>query len=78
MGLFGGISLIVPMLIMALHPTKNTTLITTSLVTIVFTVIIAFGARDSSGKDVLLVTTAYAAAPVVFVGSSLSNTQTQG
>lgn len=78
MGLFGGISLIVPMLIMALHPTKNTTLITTSLVTIVFTVIIAFGARDSSGKDVLLVTAAYAAVFVVFVGSSLSNTQTQG
>jgi hypothetical protein len=72
MGLFGGVALIVPMLIMALHPTKDVALITTSVVTIVFATIIAFGARDSSGKDVLLVTAAYAAVFVVFVGSSLA------
>jgi hypothetical protein len=77
MGLFGGIALIVPMLIMALHPTRTTALVTTSLVTILFTVIVAFSARDSSGKDVLLVTAAYAAVFVVFVGSSLSNPQAQ-
>jgi len=77
MGLFGGIALIVPMLIMALHPTRTTALVTTSLVTILFTVIVAFGARDSSGKDILLVTAAYAAVFVVFVGSSLSNPQVQ-
>ena len=75
MGLFGGIALIVPMLIMALHPTRNTALITTSIVTIIFTTITAFGARDSSGKDVLLITAAYAAVFVVFVGSSLSAAQ---
>jgi VIT1/CCC1 family predicted Fe2+/Mn2+ transporter len=76
MGLFSCIALIVPMLIMALHPKRDVALITTSVVTIIFAVIAAFGARESSGKDVLLVTAAYAAVFVVFVGSSLSAPQT--
>ena len=75
MALFGCIALIVPMLIMALHPRRDVALITTSIVTLIFAVIIAFSARDSSGKDVLLVTAAYAAVFVVFVGSSLSAPQ---
>jgi VIT1/CCC1 family predicted Fe2+/Mn2+ transporter len=75
MALFGAIALIVPMLIMALHPARKTALITTSIVTIVFAIITAFSASDSSGKDVLIVTAAYAAVFVVFVGSSLSAAQ---
>ena len=70
MALFGGIALIGPMLIMTLHQSRNTSLITASVATFLFALVIAFAARDSAGKDVLAITAAYAAVLVVFVGTS--------
>ena len=72
MALFGGVALIVPVLIMAFHPTRNTCLITTTVATLLFALILAFEARDSRGKDVLTATAAYAAVLVVFIGTSLA------
>jgi hypothetical protein len=70
MAMFGGVALIGPMLIMTLHPSKNTSLITVSVATFIFALILAVGATDSTGKDVLGATAAYAAVLVVFVGTS--------
>jgi hypothetical protein len=72
MALFGGLALIGPTLIMALHPSLHTSLITTSVATVLFGLTLAFGAIDSSGKDVLAATAAYCAVLIVFVGTSLS------
>jgi VIT1/CCC1 family predicted Fe2+/Mn2+ transporter len=74
MAMFGGAALIIPMLIMALHPGLTLDLVTTSVATVVFGIIIALLGTDSSGKDVLTSTAAYAAVLVVFVGASLSPT----
>jgi VIT1/CCC1 family predicted Fe2+/Mn2+ transporter len=74
MALFGGVALIAPMLIMSLHQSLKVALITTSVATVLFGIIIGFGAKDSSGKDVLGATAAYAAVLVVFVGTSLAPT----
>jgi hypothetical protein len=70
MAMFGGVALIGPMLIMTLHQSKNTSLITVSVATFIFALILAVGATDSTGKDVLGATAAYAAVLVVFVGTS--------
>ena len=70
MAMFGGVALITPMLIMTLHPSTNVSLITTSLATFIFALILAFGATESAGKDVLAATAAYAAVLVVFVGTN--------
>lgn len=72
MGLFGGIALICPVLIMALVPSQNTNLITVSIATILFAIILAIGATDSTGKDILAATAAYTAVLVVFFGTSSS------
>lgn len=72
MGLFGGLSLIGPVLIMVLHPSRNTDLITVSIATILFATILAIGAMDSNGKDVLAAVAAYTAVLVVFLGTSSS------
>ena len=72
MALFGGLALIAPTLIMALHPSLQTSLITTSIATFLFALALAFGATDSSGKDVLAATAAYAAVLIVFIGTSVS------
>ena len=53
MGLFGGIALICPVLVMVLYPSRNTNLITVSVATILFVSLLAIGASDSTGKDVL-------------------------
>jgi hypothetical protein len=47
-------------------------LVAISVAKILFAVILAFGAHDSSGKGVLGATAAYAAVLVVFVGASTS------
>lgn len=70
MAMFGGVALIAPMLIMTLHPSRNTSLIATSLATFVFALILAVGANISAGNDVLAATAAYAAVLVVFVGTN--------
>ena len=72
MAMFGGLALIGPMLIMTLHPSRNTSLITVSIATFLFALALAFIAKDSSGKDVLGATAAYAAVLVVFVGTSMA------
>jgi hypothetical protein len=73
MALFGGIALIVPTVIMAKHPGTNFSLGTTAVATVLFALALAFGARDSTGKDVLAATAAYSAVLVVFIGTSLSS-----
>ena len=70
MAMFGGVALIAPMLIMTLHPSRNVSLITTSLATFIFALFLAVGATNSAGKDVLAATAAYAAVLVVFVGTN--------
>jgi hypothetical protein len=70
MAMFGGAALIGPMLVMTLHQSRNTSLITVSVATFIFALALAVGAGDSSGKDVLAATAAYAAVLVVFVGTS--------
>jgi len=72
MAMFGGISLIAPMLIMTLHPSTTVNLVTVSAATFFFAIALAIGAKESSGKDVLAATAAYAAVLVVFVGTSTS------
>ncbi len=76
MALFGGIALIVPTIIMAKHPSLNFSLGTTSIATVLFALMLAFGARDSTGKDVLAATAAYSAVLVVFIGTSLASPST--
>lgn len=71
MALFGGVALISPMLIMALHPGLVVDLVTASVATAIFAFITGAWMRDASGKDVLASTAAYAAVLVVFVGASL-------
>ncbi|OCK73095.1 hypothetical protein K432DRAFT_450053 [Lepidopterella palustris CBS 459.81] len=70
-GMFGGLVLIVPMLIMTLHSTIKTSLITSSL----FIIGVAFGLvflSQGTWQDVLGMTAAYAAVLVVFVGTSIA------
>lgn len=73
MGVFGGIALICPVLVMVLYPSRNTNLITVSVATIVFAFLLAIGASDGTGKDVLAATAAYTAVLVVFFGTSGSS-----
>lgn len=73
MGLFGGIALICPVLVMVLYASRNTNLITVSVATIHFASLLAIGASDSTGKDVLAATAAYTAVLVVFFGTNGSS-----
>ena len=70
MALFGGLALILPMLIMVLHQTRLTTLLTTSFFVLGVGLILAYFMRDADRKDILAATAAYAAVLVVFVGTS--------
>jgi len=74
MALGGGLALIAPMLIMDLHPTKATALVTTCCFVVAVAIALAIFMRDSKPKDVVACTTAYAAVLVVFVGLSGGNT----
>lgn len=74
MGTFGGITLIGPVLLMVLHRDLNTSIITACVATTLFTLILAFAGRDLAGKDVLGAAAAYAAVLVIFVGTSMSST----
>lgn len=74
MALFGGVALIIPTVIMAKFEGINISLITTSVSVVIFCLLLAYGATDSTGKDVLAATAAYTAVLVVFVGTSLSGT----
>jgi hypothetical protein len=69
MAMEGGVALISPVLIMVLHPTRNTYLVTVSVATSLMALIIGLFATDSTEKDVLAGTAAYAAVLVVFIGA---------
>jgi hypothetical protein len=70
LGMFGGIALIAPMLLMVLHRDRTTALATTSVSMILFAVIISF--LPMASPDLALATVAaYAAVLVVFVGAAL-------
>jgi hypothetical protein len=70
MALFGGCSLIAPMLIMRLNPTLLTGLVTASVFILAVSIILAFYMRDAQKRDILTATAAYAAVLVVFVGTT--------
>ncbi|KAL2042500.1 hypothetical protein N7G274_004993 [Stereocaulon virgatum] len=70
--MFGGLAPIEPMLIIILNPSRKTSLITLSIATVLFALALAFITKDTSGKDVLGATAAYAAALVVFVRTSMA------
>jgi VIT1/CCC1 family predicted Fe2+/Mn2+ transporter len=69
MAVFGGLAVISPMLIMALVPGLVVSLVTTSVATAIFGAVMVIIGTDSSGKDVLASTAAYAAFLVVFIGT---------
>jgi hypothetical protein len=69
MAFFGRFALIAPMLIMTLHPTRLTALLTTSLCVIVVAVALAVYMENAKPKDVMAATAAYAAVLVVFIGA---------
>lgn len=56
---------------MAKNQATNISLVTTAVATVLFSLVLAFGARDSTGKDVLAATAAYTAVLVVFIGTNL-------
>jgi hypothetical protein len=58
------------MLIMSLHPTKVTSLMTTSMFVVVVAVLLAYSMTDALPQDVIGATAAYAAVFVVFVGAT--------
>ena len=68
--LAGGLAFIAPMLIMVLHPTRLTRLLTSSLFVVFVATALAVFMEDADPKDVVAVTAAYAAVLVVFVGTS--------
>jgi hypothetical protein len=70
MGALGGVAVIGPMLLMSLHRTLTTSLVTSSVATVLFTVVLALGARNLKGQEVLGAVAAYAAVLVVFIGTS--------
>lgn len=65
--------LIGPMLLMVLNYNRSTTLVTTSVAVVLFTLVLATFARGMAGKDVLaVVAAAYAAVLMLFVGTSIT------
>jgi hypothetical protein len=71
MGIFGGIALIGPMLARVFHRALMRGVITASVSTALFALILGLGGNNLGGKDVLAATSAYAAVLVVFVGTSI-------
>ncbi|KAF5009263.1 hypothetical protein FDECE_4475 [Fusarium decemcellulare] len=69
MALGGGLALVVPMLIMVLHPGKMASMLTTSSFVVAAAICLAVFMEDSQSKDVIACTAAYAAVLVVFVGA---------
>jgi uncharacterized membrane protein len=70
MALFGGAALVAPMLIMTLHQSKLTSLLTTSLFLVAVALALSRWMEDATGKDIMGATAAYAAVLVVFVGTA--------
>ncbi|KAG4442335.1 hypothetical protein IFR05_002186 [Cadophora sp. M221] len=68
----GGWALTAPKLIMALHQSLLTSLVTTSVFVIAVAVALAWFMKDAQAKDIIGATAAYAAVLVVFVGTDTS------
>lgn len=68
MAVGGGLALIAPMLIMTLHPTKLTRLLTSSCFVIVVAMTLAVVMDTAEPRDIIASTATYAAVLVVFVG----------
>jgi hypothetical protein len=66
--LFGGITLIGPMLLMVLHKDKATDLSTTSVAVFLFAIVVAYFS-DAAPENIVSIVAAYAAVLVVFVGT---------
>lgn len=65
----GGLFLIVPMLVMALHPSEKKSLITVSASVFLFVMVLSLGVKVTN-VEALVSTATYAAVLVVFVGTS--------
>ncbi|KAK5047299.1 hypothetical protein LTR84_006821 [Exophiala bonariae] len=75
---FSGLTLLIPTLIMVLHPGIITALVTTSVFVLVVGVILSTLMTDADPKDVVAATAAYTAVLVVFVGTSGGSTSAAG
>jgi hypothetical protein len=69
----GGLFLVGPMLIMAIHPSRNKSLITVSAAVFLFIAVLSFGVKVNN-VEALVSTATYAAVLVVFVGTSTGET----
>lgn len=70
MAIFGGVALLVPVIIMTMVKGVIASLVTTSVAILLFAFILAVFASNTLGKDLLAATAAYAAVLVVFIGAS--------
>jgi len=70
--LASGAALIAPMLIMVLHATVLTRILTTCIFTAAAALVLAFFMKDSSPNDIAGATAAYAAVLIVFIGAGFS------
>jgi uncharacterized membrane protein YfcA len=68
MAMFGGITLIVPMLIMVLHKDRATDLSTTSVAVVLFAGVVAYFS-EATREGIVSTVAAYAAVLMVFVGT---------
>jgi hypothetical protein len=73
MATFGGAALIAPMLIMTLHSTKLTALLTTSFFVVAIGILLSLFMDDAEPKDIMSTTAGYAAVLVVFVGVTVGS-----
>jgi VIT1/CCC1 family predicted Fe2+/Mn2+ transporter len=73
MAAFGGLMLIVPMLIMSYHASHTKSIVTSSLF-VLFVAFILAAFSEASGQEILGATAAYAAVLVVFVGTTTPST----
>lgn len=71
-GLVGGLSLIVPLLIMAFHSSLTKTLVTVCIAVVAFALAAAV-MFQLDNKDAITATATYAAVLVVFVGTSIAS-----
>ncbi|KAF2255253.1 hypothetical protein BU26DRAFT_153088 [Trematosphaeria pertusa] len=71
MALGGGLALIVPMLIMVLHPTQTKSLVVTCVFVIAVAVGLAVFMDTAEPKDIIASVAGYAAVLVVFVGLNI-------
>lgn len=77
MAMFGGLALLVPVIIMTLVEGVTASLVTTSVSIGLFAFVLAIQATNTLGKDILAATATHAAVLVVFVGTSTTQTTTQ-